>query len=156
MNKQHIKSRSVDFCVAIFAVFIGAVVIYAGDRFLGVTLELYLGFETYTPFWVAAVFLVPFLGGMIVSMIYGLGGKILAGFAPLIVRALSYQEVYGTEVEGGFVLPLGYWIFLVILCVEFAAVGGVVGEVLVKKTYGRTGKHNLHKLHVKYGKTGDE
>lgn len=154
MNREHLKRRSIDFCVAVVAVLAGAAVVYVGDRLLGVRLELYYGISTYTIGWVLAVFLVPFLAGIVVSMIYGLGGKILAHFSPLIVRAHSYIELQGATVEGAHVLPLGYWIFMVILCVEFATVGGVVGEVLVKKTYGRTDKRQLYKLHKKYEKPG--
>lgn len=154
MNSHRIKNRLLDCCVAVVAVAAGSITIYFGDVLLGVKLEIYYGPATYSPQWVLSVFFVPFLGGIVVSLIYGLGGKMLAHMPALVVRSISYYQVYGTGVEGGHVLPMGYWIFVVILCVEFATIGGVVGEVMVKKTYGRTSKRNLHKLHRKYSKDG--
>lgn len=152
MNLDYIKRRSLDACMAAVAVTAGAIVVYAGDWLLGVNLEVYYGYSTYSVAWVLAVFFVPFVAGIVVSMIYGLGGKILAHFSPLIVRAYNYYDLHGVPLEAGSLLPLGYWIFMVILCVEFATIGGVIGEVLVKRTYGRTDRKNLHKLHRKYKK----
>src|SRR5690606_33282542 len=85
----YIKSRSMDAVVATIAVLAGAVIVYAGDRLLGVKLELFYGVSTFTPAWVLALFFVPFVAGIVVSLIYGLGGKILAHFSPLIVRVVS-------------------------------------------------------------------
>lgn len=143
----YIKSRSMDAVVATIAVLAGAVIVYAGDRLLGVKLELFYGVSTFTPAWVLALFFVPFVAGIVVSLIYGLGGKILAHFSPLIVRVVSYYELYESRalIEDGSLLPLGYWLFIVIVSVEFASIGGVVGEILVKKTYGRTGRRHLHR-----------
>lgn len=146
-----------DYCVAAVAVVAGAIVVYAGGRLLGVNLELYYGPATYSPQWVLTLFFVPFVGGIVVSLIYGLGGKILAHLPALLVHAIAYYQVYGTSpADGADILPIGYWIFVVILCVEFATIGGVIGEVMVKKTYGRTERHNLHKLHRKYSKTAPD
>ncbi len=142
-----------DCCVAAGAVAAGAVVVYLGGKLLGVRLEFYYGPATYTPQWVLTLFFVPFLAGIAVSLVYGLGGKILAHAPALIVHSILYYQVYGTTpADGGVILPIGYWIFVIILCVEFATVGGVIGEVMVRRTYGRTERHNLHKLHKKYGR----
>lgn len=141
MDKR-IKQRLMDFAVAVFAVSCGAVVIYIGDMLLGVRLELFYGIATFTPAWILDLFLVPFIGGFVVSLIYGLGGKILAHFAPLIVRLTSYYQLHvvsDTPPQGAELLPMGYWILVVIVAVEFAAIGGFVGEVVIKKTYGREG-----------------
>ena len=35
-------------------------------------------------------------------------------------------------------MPLGWWGFFLILAIESAAVGGVIGEVMIKRTYGRS------------------
>lgn len=152
----YIKAKLADAAVATVAVLVGAVIVYAGDRLLGVRLELFYGVATFTPYWVLALFFVPFVAGIAVSLIYGLGGKILAHFSPLIVRVASYYELYQDPlVADGVLLPIGYWLFIVIVAVEFASIGGVVGEILVKKTYGRTGRANLHKLHTRYRKPED-
>ena len=144
MNKQ-LKQRLMDLGVAIIAVAAGALVIYVGDTLLGVKLELFYGIATFHPLWIVDLFLVPFLGGIVVAMIYGLGGKILAHFAPLIVRLISYYQLHAGEgpPPGSDLLPLGYWLLVVIVAVEFASIGGVVGEIVVKRTYGREGQ--LHK-----------
>ena len=34
-------------------------------------------------------------------------------------------------------MPIGWWGFFVILTIESAAIGGVIGEVMIKRTYGR-------------------
>lgn len=156
-RSAYIKGKATDAAVATVAVLAGAVVVYVGDRLLGVRLEIFNGVSTFTPYWVIALFFVPFVAGIVVSLIYGLGGKILAHFSPLIVRVHSYHELYQDPMaagDQGVLLPIGYWLFIVIVAVEFASIGGVVGEILVKKTYGRTGKANLHKLHKRYRKPG--
>jgi hypothetical protein len=153
MNRQRLKSRLIDYCVATVAVAAGAVVVYAGGKLLGVRLEFYYGPATYSPQWVLTLFFVPFVAGIVVSLIYGLGGKMLAHAPALIVHSIYYYQVYGTTpADGAAILPIGYWIFVVILCIEFATVGGVIGEVMIKRTYGRTDPRNLHKLHKKYRK----
>jgi len=40
-------------------------------------------------------------------------------------------------------MPAGWWGFFVILAVESAVIGGVLGEVLIKRIYGRTPKSAL-------------
>jgi hypothetical protein len=39
--------------------------------------------------------------------------------------------------DGASLMPMGWWGFFVILAIESAAFGGVAGEIMVKKTYGR-------------------
>lgn len=154
----YIRAKLADAAVAAVAVLAGAVVVYIGNRLLGVRLELFYGVSTFTPSWVLALFFVPFVAGIFVSLIYGLGGKILAHFSPLIVLVTSYYQLHQNPLmaEQGVLLPIGYWLFIVIVAVEFASVGGVVGEILVKKTYGRTGTRNLHKLHRKHRKPEED
>ena len=156
MTINYIKGKLIDAVVATVAVFAGAIVFYVGGRLLDVRLELFYGVSTFTPSWVITLFLVPFIAGIIVSLIYGLGGKILAHFSPLMVLAADYYQVsQNPGMADGALLPIGYWLFIVIVAVEFASIGGVIGEILVKKTYGRTGRANLHKLHTKYRKEAE-
>ncbi|KAF0190648.1 MAG: hypothetical protein FD165_2550 [Gammaproteobacteria bacterium] len=143
--------------MALVAISAGAVIVYFGDRLLGVKLELFWGVSTFTPLWVLDLFFVPFLAGIVVSCIYGLGGKIVAHFSPLIVRIVSYYELNSIPADAlpdySVLLPMSYWLLVMIVSVEFAAVGGVVGEILIKRVYGRSPKSSL--LHKKYAKATD-
>jgi hypothetical protein len=130
------------------AVLAGAGVVMLGDYLLGVNLEIFFGIGTFSPIWVLDLFVVPFIAGIVVSMIYGLGGKILAHFSPLIVRGISYIQLSGAETlpDGVSLLPLGYWTLVIIVAIEFSALGGIVGDIIIKRTYGRTAdKSKLHK-----------
>src|SRR3569832_1848535 len=69
-----LKNRLLDVGIAAVAVLVGAGIVYLGDKLLGVTLERFYGVETFTLFWVADLFLVPFIAGIVVSLIFGLGG----------------------------------------------------------------------------------
>jgi len=149
MNRV-LKIRLTDFGVALLAIVAGAAIVYFGDRLLGVRLEYYFGVATFSPIWVLDLFAVPFVAGIVVSLIYGLGGKILAHFSPLIVRIASFYELHHGLMppEGTIVLPLSFWLLIAVVSAEFAAFGGVVGEIITKKTYGRTANKRL--LHKKY------
>jgi len=131
-------------CVAIA---VGAVINYAGDRLLGIRLELFWGVATFSPLWVVDLFLIPFAAGFSVSMVYGLGGKLLCYFSPIIVRGVSYIQMYNYPnlPEGVMLLPFWYWILVLIVAIEAAAFGGAFGEIMVKKTYGRRPKHLVYK-----------
>ncbi|HHM05413.1 MAG TPA: hypothetical protein ENJ19_06685 [Gammaproteobacteria bacterium] len=156
MRQSTFKSRFLDFLVASTAAITGAGIVYFGDKLTGVTLEYFFGVSTFSLAWITSLFLVPFVAGIVVSLVYGLGGKIIAHFSPLIVRGATYIDLhYGTTTPppGVEVLPVAYWILVVIVTVEFAAFGGVIGEVLVKRTYGRSAKRSLHK---KYQKSGSQ
>lgn len=142
-----LKSGFIDLGVGLFAVSVGALVVYFGDRLLGVKLEIFYGVGTFTPLWVLDLFLVPVIAGIVVTSIYGLGGKMWAHASPLIVRVISFYDlnyVSGAP-EGMAVLPLSYWLLIVIVSVEFAAIGGFLGEVFIKKIYGRTAKERWYK-----------
>ena len=47
--------------------------------------------------------------------------------------------------DGVTLLPFGYWVLVLIVAIEAAAIGGVFGEILMKKTYGRRPQHLLYK-----------
>lgn len=139
--------RLQDVVWAAFAVMTGVVVITGGDRLLGIRLEYFWGISTFNPLWIADLILVPIAAGITVSFIYGLGGKILAHFPPLIARLLSYAEVTNLNAlpHDASLLPMGYWGFIVVVVIEAGAAGGVLGEIMFKKIYGRTPKHLLYK-----------
>jgi hypothetical protein len=123
------------------AVILASVFNHFCDRLLGVTIEAFTGGIGYfSPFWVVDLFLVPFLAGMFVSLIYGFGGKWLSYIPALIVRCISYFGILYHVIPlapGSSLMPMGWWGFYVILALESAAMGGVIGEVLIKRTYGR-------------------
>ncbi len=123
------------------ALLLASVFIHFADRILGVRIEVFSGGLGYfSGLWIVDLFLVPFLAGILVSLIFGFGGKWLAHLPPLIVRGISYMEVTRMAAlpDGGVLIPMGWWGFFVILSIEFCAVGGVIGEVLIKRTYGRS------------------
>ena len=123
------------------AVILASVFNHFCDRLLGVTIEGFTGGIGYfSPLWVVDMFLVPFLAGMMVSLIYGFGGKWLSYSPPLIVRCISYFGILYHAIPlppGSSLMPMGWWGFYVILALESAAVGGVIGEVVIRRTYGR-------------------
>ena len=125
----------------------GCAVIYIGDRLLGINIELFWGLETFNGLWFADVFVVPLLAGLVVGMIFGLGGKWLCYFPPLLVRLFSYYNfMYLTSIpDGASLMPMGWWGFFVILVIESAAFGGVAGEIVIKKTYGRLPAEMVYK-----------
>jgi hypothetical protein len=124
------------------AILLGLAFNHFGDRILGVQIEAFSGGIGYfSPFWVLDMFLVPFITGVIVALIYGFGGKWLSYIPSLIVRVLSYGAfaLHLTPLPpGSSLMPAGWWGFYVILAIEAAAIGGVIGEVMIKRTYGRS------------------
>lgn len=123
------------------ALMIGSALNYFGDRLLGVQLELF--HDIGTTFGLASlldIFFVPFVAGLAVAWIFGHGGKWLCYFPPLIVRCVAYAHVLFAEdiPVGSALLPLGWWGFFVILAIEAAAFGGILGEVFLKRIYTRT------------------
>lgn len=129
------------------AVLVGVALNHFGDRLLGVQIELFRGIQGFDFPWFTAMFILPFFVGLVVALIFGLGGKWLCYFPPLIVRVLSYlQIVYLTGTpEGTSLMPMGWWGFFVIIVMEAAAIGGVMGEIVVKGTYGRSPRHLVYK-----------
>jgi hypothetical protein len=130
------------YVMGIVAILIGMSLNHLGDRLLGVKIELFSGLSTFSFAWILDVFFVPFLVGLVVAWIFGMGAKWLCYFPPLIVRCLSYAEIlYLTGTPHGSILnPLGWWGFFVILAMESAGIGGIVGEVMIKNVYGRSNK----------------
>jgi len=134
------------YLLGTIAILVGCVINYVGDHLIGVRVELYYGItETFGAGWFSQIFLLPVLVGYSVSYVYGLGGKWLCYFPPLIVRTIAYLETmyFLAETPGASLMPAGWWGFFVILAVESAVIGGVLGEVLIKRIYGRTPKGAL-------------
>ena len=134
MNQRYLRG--------LVAVLIGMSLNHFGDRLLGVKIELFSGLSTFSFAWILDVFFVPFLVGLAVAWIFGMGGKWLCYFPPLIVRSLSYAEILyvsGTP-HGSTLNPIGWWGLYVILAMESAGIGGIIGEVMIKRVYGRSPK----------------
>jgi len=147
-----LKYRMTAVFYATVSIFTGAGVIYFGDKLLGTNLALFYGVSTFSPIWVISLIAIPFVGGFVVSLIYGLGGQLLAYMPAIIVHGMAYYEFYANPAllpAGVSLLPIGYWILIMIVAVEACGIGGIVGEVMVKKTYGRSDKRKLHKKYQK-------
>lgn len=130
------------FLTGLVALLAGVALNHLGDKLLGVKLELFSGLSTFSFAWIVDIFIVPFIVGLVVTWIFGMGGKWLCYFPPLIVRSISYAEIlYVTGTPHGSTLnPMGWWGFYVILAMEAAGIGGIVGEVVIKNVYGRSAK----------------
>lgn len=145
-----LKAKLLDILMGTLAVAAGVVVILAGERLVEVRMEFFWGVSTFSPAWVVTLFLIPCIAGLVVAFIYGFGGKLLAMFPPALVEGYNYLQVeYFNNIpafvpEGASLLPFIYWILLVVIAIEFGGIGGFIGEVVVKRTYGRTPKHLLH------------
>ncbi len=127
---------------------VGVAVILLGDKLLGVQLEIVLRdrMATYNIFWIMDLILVPIIAGFVVTFIYGLGGKIVAHFPPLIAKCYLYFTINPDMIpQGAEIIPVGFWILIVIVAVEAGAAGGLIGEIVIKKIYGRRPKHLVHK-----------
>lgn len=150
------QQSKVRFYKGTLALLTGCALNYFGDRLLGVQIELYRGLQGFSVMLILDMFVLPFMVGMVVTFIFGFGGKWLSYFPPLIVRAISYFHLaYMGDIPAGAVLiPLGWWGYFVILVMTSSAFGGAIGEVVVKRTYGRSPRHKIYKAAP--GKDEDE
>ena len=141
------KRTSTRLYKGVIAILAGCALNYFGDRLLGVQIELFHGIQTFSFMWILDMFALPFFVGVLVAAIFGLGGKWLCYFPPFMVRGYSYYAIlhYGGVPHGMSLLPLGWWGFFVILVVEASAFGGVMGEIWVKGTYGRSPRQMIYK-----------
>lgn len=117
--------------------FIVGVLVYQGQMlFLDVHIELFSGMSGFNARWILAMSLVPFLAGIVIGIVYGFGGKYLAHFPPALTMLWVYQHtpLYGLP-EGTYLIPWGLWIVFVILQMEFCAIGGLVGEIIIRRHY---------------------
>ena len=149
MNPK-IKSRLLDVTMGALAIAVGVIINALGNRLTGAHLEFFGGIWSFDYAWVTTLFLVPFVAGIPVALLYGFGGKLLAMLPPLILGGYNYWQVYSGNVpvpEGYILLPLIYWVLVVVVAMEFCAAGGLVGEVIIKRTYGRSPKNQEHLIH---------
>ena len=118
--------RKLRFYKGTLALLMGCVLNHFGDRLLDVQIELYTGIQGFGGMWILDMFALPFVVGLLVAVIFGLGGKWLSYFPPLIVRSISYFQIASmSDIPAGSVLiPLGWWGFFVILVMEASAFGG--------------------------------
>ncbi len=132
---------NVNYPRAVAAVAAGMALNFLGDWLLGAQVEIFHGISTFTLPWMVDVFVLPFMVGLAVAKIYGSkGGKWLACLPPLFVRCISYVYMYLFVFHDGkdffFHLNLYYWGPCVILVVEAANFGGILGEILIG-AYGK-------------------
>ena len=139
------------FITGTLAIMVGCLVNYVGDKILGVRIELFWGLQTFNFLWFLQLFILPIVVGMSVSAIYGLGGKWLCYFPPLIIRFIAYYEtLYLVGVpDGASLMPMAWWGFFVIIAIECAVIGGVAGEIMIKRIYGRTSKEEAERTLIK-------
>ena len=135
------------FFSGVLALTMGCALNYFGDRLLGVKIELFRGILDFNGLWVIDMLVLPFFVGVLVAVIFGLGGKWLCYFPPLIVKSISYLDsVYLSGIpEDASIIPFGMWALFVTVVMTSAAFGGVMGEIMVKGTYGRSPRDLLYK-----------
>lgn len=139
MNKERLIK-------GMLAMLVGSAIVYYGDRLLGVQIELWYGLDTFNFWWMLDMFVLPFISGLVVSMIFGMGGKWLGYFPPLLVRLGNYYALMHSVLPPDTsLLRLGYWGFFVILTMEAAGIGGIFGEIMIKGTYGRSARSAIYK-----------
>ena len=143
MNKRQQDDRLLKGFIAFG---IAAAILHFGDLLLDSHIELFNGIAYFSFSWITAVFILPFITGIIVAYIFGGGGKWLAVFPPLLVRAMALYQVTNSPLPDHMSRePIGWWGFFLILIMESAMIGGVVGEVVNKRTYGRRAKDVVYK-----------
>jgi len=127
------------------ALMIGSAVNYFGDRLIGFKIELWTGLSYFGGLLLLDVFVVPLISGLVVAWVFGQGGKWLCYFPPMIVRAFAYAQlaIMGPIPPGTSELNFIFWCFFVILAVEAAAFGGILGEVFIKRIYTRSAAARL-------------
>ena len=117
--------------------FVAGIVVYQGCMMLlDVHLEYFAGLTGFDLSWLVAMSLVPVLAGIVIGLIYGFGAKYLAHFPPAVAMLWQYQNIsYADIPSDAHLLPWGMWIMFVILQMEFCAIGGFIGEILIRKRY---------------------
>ncbi len=116
---------------------VGFLIMDTGLSLLGVRLEWFRGLETFNFRWILAMSLLPFVAGIAVGVVYGYGGKYLAHFPPLVALSLAYYESATHHLPPGVhLIPMYFYVMFVILEMEFCAVGGVVGELIIRRKRG--------------------
>jgi len=127
---------------AAMAFAVGGALFQTGFDLLDVHLEWFTGINNYNGPWVVAMTILPVGTGVVIGMIYGFGGKYLAHLPPATVLIISYyQSMQIPESDGKYLLPIGLMTVVIILQMEFCAVGGFIGELLVRRRTSWTSKY---------------
>ncbi len=122
---------------ALAAFAVGGAILQSGLAMLDVHLEWFFGLDTFNGSWILAMTILPVTAGVLIGVIYGYGGKYLAHFPPLTVLLISYYQSVHTPLPAGVeLLPWGLWVMFMILQMEFCAVGGFIGEILIRRKTG--------------------
>ena len=138
------KNRLLDVMMGFVAVAVGVIINALGNHWTGAHLEFFGGVQAFNYAWAMTLFFVPFIAGIPVALLYGFGGKLLAMLPPLILGGYNYLQAYNGNVpvpDGYTLLPFIYWVLVVVVEMELCAAGGLVGEVIMKRTYGRRPKN---------------
>lgn len=119
---------------AIIAMVVGGLVYQGLMSATGVHIEWFSGMKTFNGMWLIAMSLVPVAAGVVIGVIYGFGGKYLAHFPPALVMLWTYQHTYYVPADTH-LLPWGMWVMFLILQMEFCAIGGFIGELIIRKKF---------------------
>jgi len=115
--------------------FVAGVLVYQSMMLgLDVHIEWFSGISAFNAAWIIAMTIVPVVAGIVVGAIYGFGGKYLAHFPPALTMLYVYQHTYSVP-DGTHLIPWGLWVVFVILQMEFCAIGGFLGELIIRKRF---------------------
>jgi len=136
MNKflnQLIQTIKLHFLKSAVVISIGCLLIYFGIKLLGVHIELYRGIHLIDEKWITAIYLVPFLVGALIVMAFGPGGSWVCWIPPIIVEGYGYIDTaYISGIpEDAQLIPVGYWIYYMVLMVGAAAIGGFSYQIFM-------------------------
>ncbi|RMH62710.1 MAG: hypothetical protein D6678_00545 [Zetaproteobacteria bacterium] len=121
---------------ALIAIAVGMALYKGSMMLLDVHLAWFRGLQGFDVPWLVAMSVVPVAVGVVIGVIYGFGGKYVAHFPPAFVMLWDYQHTHLYSLpQGVHVLPWGIWVMFVILQMEFCAVGGFIGEILIRKRF---------------------
>ena len=151
MNRQKLNNILQHTMWGLIATAVAVAIILAGDALLGVQLEVFRGMQTFSILWILDLIVVPMIAGFAVAVIYGLGAKIVAHFPALIAKSYVYFNLSQDMITDGQLIPVGFWVLICIVVVEACAAGGLIGEYVIKRTYGRRPKHLIHKRYQQDG-----
>ncbi|MES1981564.1 MAG: hypothetical protein V4443_03715 [Pseudomonadota bacterium] len=118
---------------SIIVIILGSILIYVGVKLLDVHIELYRGIHLIDEKWITAIYLLPFVVGALIVMAFGPGGSWICWIPPVIVEGWAYIDTaYITGVpEDAQLIPLGYWVYYMVLMVGAAAIGGFSYQIFM-------------------------
>ncbi|MFQ5508121.1 MAG: hypothetical protein ACE5FN_02155 [Leptospirillia bacterium] len=109
----------------------GAVVYFVLSRLFGVHIEVWEGITTFNNLsWFGAVAVAPALSGFITGIICGHNGKWYALLPVTVLHTIEYIQLRQLPLMDVDVLGFGIFIFLMIVMMELALMGGWGAEIL--------------------------